>query len=111
MTFVTRLTLQSGDRAALESVVSEIRTDVERKGAELKGPHTFPPGEFRVPLHKSLEDDGEFEPWNYTVYSREIEIVGHDQVARQITQRTFPEGVHVSAEVEQIHPMGKGRSS
>lgn len=104
MTFVTRLTLQSGDRAVLDGEVEAIQRTVERKGAELKGPHSDPPVSTRVPQYKSLERDGEeFPAWDYTVYTRELEIVGHDEVARRIAHREFPAGVHVQAEVEQIH--------
>lgn len=111
MTFVTKLTLQSGDRAVLDEVVGDIRDTAERKGVELKGPHTHPPKELRVPLFETLSADAEYPPWNYTVYRREMEIVGHDDVARQIAGREYPSGVHVAVEVEQVNRLGKGRSS
>lgn len=105
MTFVTRLRLQSGDRAALDGVVSEIKADAERKGAQLKGPHTNPPDDLRVPQCRRLHaDDGRrFPDWSYTVFTRDLEIHGHDAFARQIATREFPSSVHVEAEVERIH--------
>jgi ribosomal protein S10 len=107
MTFVTKLTLQSGDRAALDDVVSTIATFVERKGAELKGPHPKPPKTLGVPQHKrTTGEGGRFPPWKYTVYTRTLEIVGHDEVARRVTQRPFPDGVHVEVEIERIRSMG-----
>lgn len=106
MTFVTKLTLQSGDRAVLERIVGEIATAVERKGAEMKGPHPSPPETLRVPQHKRTTGGGTFEPWSYTVYTRTIEIVGHDEVARGVMDRSFPAGVHLGVEVEQVHPLG-----
>lgn len=111
MTFVTKLTFQSGDRAVLDDVVSSVATFVERKGAELKGPHPRPPKALGVPQYKrttgtdSATGDS-FSPWKYTVYTRTLEIVGHDDVARQVTERSFPEGVHVEVELEQIRSMG-----
>ncbi|MCT9095902.1 uS10/mL48 family ribosomal protein [Haloarchaeobius sp. HME9146] len=108
MSFVTRLTLQSGDRAVLDSVVDDIRATVSRKGAEMKGPHSAPPEHLRVPQHRTLSDDetAPFDHWNYTVYSREIEIVGHDEVARLVAGQDMPPSVHVEVEVEQIRSMG-----
>lgn len=109
MTFVTTLTLQSGDRAALDDVVDDIAAFVERKGAELRGPHPRSPETLRVPQYKRLaEGGGEFDAWSYTVYTRTMEIVGHDAVARRVAGWSFPTGVHVEAEVERIRPMGSG---
>lgn len=107
MTFVTKLTLQSGDRAALDSVVGDIAAFVEGKGAEMKGPHSNPPETRRVPQHKhTAGGEGTFAPWEYTVYTRTIEIVGHDDVARRVTERSFPPGIHAEVELEQIRQMG-----
>jgi len=102
MPFVTRLTLKSGDRHVLEDVVTTIKETAARKGVELKGPHPHPPEELRVPQFKQLAaGDDRFDPWRYTVYTRTIEIVGHDDFARSVTERDFPDSVHVSAEIEQ----------
>ncbi|MFB6149940.1 MAG: 30S ribosomal protein S10 [Halobacteriales archaeon] len=113
MTFVTTLTLASGDRATLDSVVEDIRDTAQRKGAEMKGPHTAPPTTYRVPLYSGLDDDRDRQlgRWRYTVYERTIEIVGHDELARSIASWDFPIGVHVEVEVDQIHPIGQGDSS
>ncbi|WP_207590548.1 30S ribosomal protein S10 [Halomontanus rarus] len=111
MTFVTRLTLQSGDRAALDGIVDDIKTSAERKGAALKGPHSHPPTNLSVPQHQRLHaDDGrEFPSWQYTVFTRELEIHGHDSLARNIASQNFPDSVHIEAEVEQIRGMGQGQ--
>ena len=109
MTFVTQLTLQSGDRAALDGVVDEIRTTAERKGAALKGPHTHPPEHRSVPLQQSLHaaDDRTCGSWEYTVFTRELEIHGHEEVARMVMAQSFPDSVHIEVEIEQIHGMGR----
>jgi ribosomal protein S10 len=107
MPFVTKLRLQSGDRETLESVVGDIKRRAERKGAELKGPHPKPPTELRVPQHKRVEGGGEFGPWHYTVYTRTIEIVGHDEFARSVAGRAYPDSVHLAAEVEQVRGQGQ----
>ena len=109
MTFVTRLTLQSGDRAALDSVVSDIKTTAERKGAALKGPHSYPPEKLSVPQHQRLhaDDERQFSSWTYTVFTRELEIHGHDGIARNITEREFPESIHIEAEVKQVREAGR----
>ena len=110
MTTVTKLTLSSGDRGTLDGVVSEIVSVVERKGADLRGPHTSPPTDYRVPQSKTLTDEDEgFGSWDYTVYTRTIEIVGHDGVARVAATREFPPAVHVEIELGQIHAPGKGK--
>ena len=109
MTFVTRLTLQSGDRAALDGVVEDIKSTAERKGAALKGPHSRPPETLSVPKHSRLHADDErrFGSWKYTVFTRELEIHGHDQFARSVTTRAFPDSIHVEAEVEQLQGTGR----
>ncbi|MFB6106076.1 MAG: 30S ribosomal protein S10 [Halobacteriaceae archaeon] len=107
MTIVTRLTLSSGDRAALEGVVADIRDLATQKGAELKGPHSDAPAEHRVPRYKRLSDGGaRYDPWEYTVYTRRLELVGHDALARTIVDRGFPASVHVEVEIEQVRPAG-----
>lgn len=113
MPFVTTLTLQSGDRRALDTVVEDIKETAERKGAELKGPHPKPPSNFRVPQDRRAggrTHDGapgeSFDPWAYTVYTRTIEIVGHDEFARSVAQRAFPDGIHIEADVEQVRTAG-----
>jgi len=107
MTFVTRIRLQSGNRPALEHVVDEIRTKAERKGAELRGPHSAPPTDLSVPQYKTADGDEsrQFGAWDYTVYTRQLEIVGHNELARRVAEFDFPEGVHVEVELEQIEQM------
>ena len=102
MPFVTKLRLQSGDRQALDGVVTDIKETAERKGAELKGPHAKSPDHRRVPLLQRIDSENSFETWDYTVYTRTVEIVGHDEFARAVTEWSFPESVHVSAEIESI---------
>lgn len=106
MTFVTKLRFESGDRAALESVVTGLKKMVERKGAECKGPHSAPPERVRVPQHARLAPGDEFPPWEYTVYSRSVEIHGNDEVARRAGHMEFPDSVHVEIEIEQKQPLG-----
>ncbi|GAB3671547.1 30S ribosomal protein S10 [Halopiger thermotolerans] len=109
MTFVTRLTLQSGDRAALEGIVDDIKATAERKGAALKGPHSHPPEKLSVPQRCRLhaDDDRRFSSWTYTVFTRELEIHGHDQFARDVAAREFPDSIHVEVEVEQLRGTGR----
>ncbi|UPV73339.1 uS10/mL48 family ribosomal protein [Halorussus limi] len=107
MTFVTKIRLQSGNRPALDRIVDEIRSTAERKGAELRGPHSAPPERLSVPQYKSTAGDEhrQFRSWDYTVYTREMEIVGHNELARQVTEFDFPDGVHVEAELKQVEQM------
>lgn len=107
MTFVTKIRLQSGNRPALERIVDEIRTTAERKGAELRGPHSAPPEDITVPQYKTTDGDESrhFRSWEYTVYTRQLEIVGHNDVARKISEFDFPKGVHIEMELEQIGQM------
>ncbi|MFT4957219.1 MAG: small subunit ribosomal protein S10 [Halobacteriales archaeon] len=106
MTFVTKLRLRSGDREVLDRVVTDIRSRAERKGAELKGPHSRPPDRLRVPQYRSLDTVAEYPAWDYTVYARDLEIVGHDDLARSIASRDFPSSIHVEVEVERVDPVG-----
>ncbi|MCG1002381.1 MULTISPECIES: uS10/mL48 family ribosomal protein [Halobacterium] len=108
MTFVTKLSLKSGDRAALDGIVSDIKETCRRKGAKMKGPHSDTPAEQSVPLYSALDgrDSGKTGTWNYTVYRRRIELYGHDELARDIMEWDFPSSVHVEAELEQVKPLG-----
>ena len=109
MPFVTTLTLTSGNRYRLDDVVSDIKESAERKGVELKGPHPKPPSDLRVPQSKTLgPSGGSFDAWNYTVYERTIDIVGYEEFARDVTERSFPAGVHVEVDVEQRRQVGSG---
>lgn len=107
MPFITTMRLESGDRTRLESIVDDIKADAARKGVELKGPHPEPPSEYRVPQSKTLgSDGGRFSSWPYTVYARLIEIVGHEEFAREVASRAYPPGVHVAVDVDQRRQMG-----
>jgi ribosomal protein S10 len=109
MPYVTTLTLTSGDHHRLDDVVADIKERAERKGVELKGPHPKPPRELRVAQSKTLgPGEKRFDPWNYTVYTRTIEIIGYDDFAREVTEDEFPAGVHVEVGVEQRTQMGSG---
>jgi ribosomal protein S10 len=108
MPFVTTLTLQSGDRKVLERVVGDIKHRAERKGVELRGPHAESPDTLSVPQSKRLDAGGRsFAHWSYTVYERRMEVVGHDEFARGVTEREFPEGVHLDVDVERVSTPGR----
>lgn len=104
MTTVTRIRLRSGDRDVLESVVGSIKETCRRKGAELKGPHSDSPVEYRVPLYRRLDGDpsATFPSWSHTVFQRRFELRGHEELARAILEWDFPPSVRVEAQVEQI---------
>lgn len=102
MTFVTTLRLQSGDRAALDAVVDDIRTTAEQKGAELTGPHSRSPDHRTVPQYADVTGDRTLGTWSYTVYRREMELVGHETLARQIAGWEFPDAVRVEVEVSSM---------
>lgn len=107
MPFITKLTLQSGDRHTLEDVVGDIKIRAERKGVELRGPNPEPLQEVSAPQHRLLHPDGgRFEDWTYPVYVRTITIVGHDAFARDVAGDDYPSSVHVEAEVEQVRASG-----
>ena len=108
MPFVTTLTLQSGDRDVLERVVGDIKSRAERKGVELRGPHAESPEDNSVPQTRRLAaHGGRFDPWRYTVYERRMEIVGHDEFARDVAGQEFPEGIHVDVDVERVSAPGR----
>ncbi len=108
MPFVTTLTLQSGDRNVLERVVGDIKRRAERKGVELRGPHAESPIDVSVPQSKRLGiGDRSFRTWRYTVYERRMEVVGHDEFARDVAGREFPEGIHIDVDVERVSSPGR----
>ena len=108
MPFVTRLVLSSGDRGALDGVVQELKHSAERKGVDLRGPHTAPPEHYTVPLYRrSTVDDGRRYPgWSYTVYERTLEFTGHDETVRSLVGWTLPRGVRRTVEVNQVRQAG-----
>lgn len=106
MTFVTKLRFQSGDRAVLDDFVTELKTKIERKGAECKGPHSRPPVDMTVPQYLRLEPGPTAKPWRYSSYTRHMEIHGADHIAREVGHMDFPDAIHVEIEVEQKNPLG-----
>jgi len=102
VTFVTALTLRSADRAALDDAVGTLRSTLEGKGAEFRGPHAAPTETVHVPLYESVASDRTMGTWEYPVFTRKIEIVGHDTLARSLAEREFPDPVHVSVSVDRI---------
>ena len=108
MPFVTRLTLRSGDGDLLDAVVSDIKERAERKGVELKGPHPKPPTRHTVALRKGLARGETFGTWEYTVYTREIEIVDHNEFARDVAEQSYPDRIHVTADIEQFSQAADG---
>ena len=108
MPFVTTLSLRSGDRVVLDSVIEDIRETATRKGIELKGPHTHPPVECRAPLYWDLQGTRSMGSWGYSVYERTVRIVGHEEIARRIAGWDLPDSVRVEVEIEQVRSMGSG---
>ncbi|WP_336325223.1 uS10/mL48 family ribosomal protein [Halovenus sp. HT40] len=106
MPFVTRLTLQSGDGELLDSIVTDIKERAERKGVELKGPHPKPPTRHAVPQYKDLSADDAFENWEYTVYTRNIEIIDHNEFARTVAEQEYPDRIYITADIEQYNQTG-----
>lgn len=107
MPFVTKLTLQSGDRHVLETVVEDIKARAERKGVELRGPNPEPLQEAAAPQYRLLHPDSDrFEDWSYPVYVRTVTIVGHDEFARDVAGGDYPASIYVEAEVNQVRASG-----
>jgi len=90
MTFVTKLSFASGDHDVLAETVQDLKSTLERKGAECKGPHATPAETVRVPLYKQLRAGDEFSPWNYDVYKRSMEIHGADDIAPRSRRSRLP---------------------
>jgi ribosomal protein S10 len=109
VTIVTRLTLQSGDRAALDRVVDDIKETARRKGAEFKGPHSEAPAEYTAPQYKRLDgdDSARYPDWSYTVYTRRLEVRGHDDIAQHVVERGVPDSVKLEIEIDQVRGVGR----
>ncbi|MFB6093464.1 MAG: 30S ribosomal protein S10 [Halanaeroarchaeum sp.] len=101
MTVVTRISFKSGDREALDAVVDDIVETSRRKGAALKGPHQDPPEDHQVSLYRHLDGrERAASTWTYTVFKRRIELHGHDDLAREFLERSYPHSVRVEAAVD-----------
>jgi ribosomal protein S10 len=109
MTFVTKLRLESGDRAVLDDVVGDLKGLFERKGADCKGPHAEPPREVTVPQYRRLAPGSRYPAWRYTVYARTMEIHGSDHVAARLTNMEFPDSVHLEVELQRKGQVGSGK--
>lgn len=105
--FVTKLQFNSGDRDVLEDVVGELKSTLRQKGVDWKGPHSAAPENHRVPLYGSLAPGEQFDSWEYTVYSRHMEIHGSEETAREIATRSFPDSIRVTVEVGRKRPLGQ----
>ena len=106
MPFVTTLSLQSGDRTALDAVVEDVRETARRKGVELKGPHTHPPVECSAPLYWGVDAETPFDHWEYSIYERTVRIVGHEGIARELAGAERPDSVRIEVDVDQARSVG-----
>lgn len=106
MPFITRLTLRSGDGDLLNDVVNDVKIRAERKGVQLKGPHPRPPERISVPQYKRADSSDTFGAWEYTVYCRVIEIIDHNEFAREITEQSYPDRIQLSADIERYSQVG-----
>ncbi|MFB6187175.1 MAG: 30S ribosomal protein S10 [Halobacteriaceae archaeon] len=97
------ITLKSGDKQTLERVVTNLKDQAQRKGIEVKGPHTDPPVEYQLPLFECLDASAAkyFDQWTYTVYSRRLQISGHNENLRDLLDQQFPESIKVELELDQ----------
>lgn len=105
MPYRTRLTLSSGDRRLLDDTVDRVCDVANRKGANLGGPHTKPTKTISVPLFRSTTAVDPIDTWEYTIYTRELVITGHDGVARSISQLSIPPGVAIDLRIESTEPV------
>ncbi|MFB6103889.1 MAG: 30S ribosomal protein S10 [Halobacteriaceae archaeon] len=107
MSVRTRITLESGDRAALDDAASRVRDTVRRKGADLRGPFDDPARTLSVPLYPRVDGDATtpaMDTWEYTVYRRRLEVDGHEDIAHHILDQALPESVRIELEVDQTGP-------
>ncbi|MDR9411419.1 MAG: uS10/mL48 family ribosomal protein [Haloquadratum sp.] len=109
MTYVTKLRLESGQREALDEVVTGLKETVERKGGECKGPHASPSASVRVSLYDRVDASEPYGAWEQPVYERRLEIYGNERIVGELTNRSFPDGIHVEIEIDQHQPAGHRR--
>lgn len=102
MSVVTTLQLESGDQQLLDAVVDDLSETAQQKGAELNGPHSFPPTTHAVPQYEDIDTDA-YDTWEYTVYRRELSVIGHDGLAKDLARWSFPPAVHVELELSPLH--------
>lgn len=100
MPYRARLELVSGDREALDASVDRLRQLADRKGANVTGPHARPTREIDVPLYRHHDADEPRATWRYRVYTRHLEVVGHESVTRAIANVPIDPAVSVSFNVE-----------
>lgn len=109
MAYRTYLELVCGDRHLLDRTVDELQSIADRKGANTVGPHAKPTRELRVPLYKRIDRPERFSDWRYRVFTREMEIVGHESVARAIAQYPIDRRIKVALSVEEDEVVGARR--
>jgi ribosomal protein S10 len=61
----------------------------------------------RPPPRPARGGDDTFSPWTYTVYTRRIEIRGHEAFARDIFDWELPDSVHMEIELDQVRAAGR----
>jgi small subunit ribosomal protein S10 len=101
MRFATTITLRSADRTALDETVAECKATLERKGVEFNGPHPSPTRTVSVPLYDGARGE-RCGQWTYTVFTRELEVIGRAGLTRELAERSFPPAVNVEFEVDQV---------
>ncbi|MFP4591481.1 MAG: 30S ribosomal protein S10 [Halobacteriales archaeon] len=100
MPYRARFELESGDRGALEATVARLRELADRKGADVTGPHARPTRRVDVPMYLRHDATAPFRTWRYRVYTRHLEVVGHESVTRAIANVDVDPAVGVSLRIE-----------
>lgn len=100
MPYRARIELESGDRHALEATVDRLRAVADRKGADVTGPHALPTRTVDVPLYRDHAATTPRGTWRYQIYSRKLEIVGHETVTRAIASVDVEPAVAIDFSVE-----------
>lgn len=92
--------MQSGDRIALDASIDRLRSLIEQKGGSLTGPHTRPAKSMAVPLYKTHLGDRRFGHWSYQIYSRHLEVIGHEGIAREVASFNLPSSISIAITIE-----------
>lgn len=104
MPYRMMMTLASGDQRTLDATVDGIVETANRKGASVAGPHAKPTKTLQVPLSTSLDGEKTSRQWSYTVFIRELEIVGAESVCEAVMTAAHHESIDVDLTIETVSP-------
>ncbi|MGC9310407.1 MAG: 30S ribosomal protein S10 [Candidatus Aenigmatarchaeota archaeon] len=99
-----RIKIWSRDVDKLQEVATQIKSDVEKFGASVRGPIPLPTKKLRVPVLRQMKTgtghgNHKFDRWEMRIHSRVIEVGESERALYQIMRLQIPDDVNIEVKM------------